>query len=240
MGTLTSRENEGLLNTLVIPHSLFRAVVTTMLKKCEEKKRDDEALKLCLPRKVHPATDVAQSRVSHTAPHPMPVFRIHKVSKAQAATLAPGGLKNLWARKQSPRTRPQSAAPPSPEDLGHSETVPEADGPDDLFCGGNTTQSPSYPVLGVISELDPTLGWPPQSKGLCSLLTSSLSVEEPRLGQGITMDAISAQKWFTIDASLIGWGATHDRRSIDGKMGAGIGSTHRNCLALMFMMLVFI
>ncbi|MEQ2178698.1 hypothetical protein GOODEAATRI_016771, partial [Goodea atripinnis] len=118
----------------------------------------------------------------------------------------------------------------------HSETVPEADGPDGLFCGGNTTQSPSYPVVGVISEFDPTLGWPPQS----SLLTSSLSVEEPRLGQGISMGAISAQKWFTIDASLIGWGATHDGRSIDGKMGAGIGSTHRNCLALMFMMLVFI
>ncbi|MEQ2187767.1 hypothetical protein GOODEAATRI_008007, partial [Goodea atripinnis] len=67
--------------------------------------------------------------------------------------------------------------------LGPPETMPEADGPDGLLCGGNTTLSPLYkgdPVMGFISELKPKSRWPQQSKDLWSLLSSS-SVEEPRL-----------------------------------------------------------
>jgi len=49
--TLSTKEKEDLLHTPINPKGLFGAAVTTMQKKCEEKKWDDKALKLCLPRR---------------------------------------------------------------------------------------------------------------------------------------------------------------------------------------------
>ncbi|KAF7644338.1 hypothetical protein LDENG_00223760 [Lucifuga dentata] len=58
--TLLAKEKEDLLDTPITPQGLFGVAVLSMQKRCEEKKRDDEALKLCLPRKPQSAAPTAQ------------------------------------------------------------------------------------------------------------------------------------------------------------------------------------
>ncbi|XP_005928029.3 uncharacterized protein LOC102307223 [Haplochromis burtoni] len=112
---LTTKEKEELLDTPVVPQGLFGAAVTSMQKRCEEKKRDDEALKLCLLRRAQHATPAApRQSFAQAASRPVPAFRIPKVPKTQAAPQAAGAHKNPWTRKQSPQARPQAAPPPLP------------------------------------------------------------------------------------------------------------------------------
>lgn len=112
---LTTKEKEELLDTPVILQGLFGAAVTSMQKRCEEKKRDDEALKLCLPRRAQHATPAApRQSFAQAVSRPVPAFRIPKVPKTQAAPEAAGAPKNPWTRKQSPQARPQAAPPPPP------------------------------------------------------------------------------------------------------------------------------
>ncbi len=57
---LSDREKEAILDVPVVAEGIYGSALTLMQKRCEEKKRDDEALQLCMPRKAH------------TAPHPPP------------------------------------------------------------------------------------------------------------------------------------------------------------------------
>ncbi|CAK6969757.1 uncharacterized protein LOC113026495 [Scomber scombrus] len=66
---LSTKEKEELFDTPVVPHGVFGVAVTSMQKRFEEKKRDDEALKLCLPRRAQFATSTAQRQPSY-APGP--------------------------------------------------------------------------------------------------------------------------------------------------------------------------
>ena len=109
---LTTKEKEELLDTPIVPQGLFGAAVTSMQKRCEEKKRDDEALKLCLPRKTQPAVPKApQQSYAQTVSRPVAAFKIPKVPQA-ATSQAPRGPKNPWARKNAPQARPQATPPP--------------------------------------------------------------------------------------------------------------------------------
>lgn len=97
---LTSKEKEELLDTSVVPQGLFGSAVITMPKRCEEKKRDDEGLKLCLPRRAPPAAPIVTRRsFAQAVSHPARAFRIPKVPKAQTALQASRGPKNPWSRK---------------------------------------------------------------------------------------------------------------------------------------------
>lgn len=53
---LANREKEDLLDMPVVLQGLFGSAVASMQKRCEDKKKEDEALKLCLPRKIQPST----------------------------------------------------------------------------------------------------------------------------------------------------------------------------------------
>ena len=110
---LTTKEKEELLDTPIVPQGLFSAAVTSMQKRCEEKKRDDEALKLCLPRRAQAAVQTApRQSYAQVVSHPAPAFR--KVPKAQAGPQALRGPKNPWSRKPSSQGGPRAAPPPPP------------------------------------------------------------------------------------------------------------------------------
>lgn len=53
------------------------------------------------------------------------------------------------------------------------------------------------------------------------------------LSQGVAMGAVSARKVISTDASLSGWGATHEGRTVNGEWGPHMRSTHINCLELL-------
>lgn len=38
----------------IVPDCIFGTALASMQQKCEARKREDEALKLCLPRKIEP------------------------------------------------------------------------------------------------------------------------------------------------------------------------------------------
>ncbi len=86
-----------------------------MLKKCEEKKRDDEALKLCLPRRV-PSVAPPAHRQSFTQALAWPP-RTPRLPKLQAApqalprASAPNGP---WKKKSFPQEGTRSDQPPPP------------------------------------------------------------------------------------------------------------------------------
>ncbi len=55
LANLSDREKEATLDTPVVSEGIFGSALTLMQKRCEEKKRDDEALQLCMPRKAQTA-----------------------------------------------------------------------------------------------------------------------------------------------------------------------------------------
>lgn len=97
LSSLSHREKTELLDVPVDPKGLFGSAVATMQKRCEEKKREDEALQLCLPRKVPPA----QATPRQLPPQPVSkqAYRIPKRPQPQPQSSAPHELKGAWARK---------------------------------------------------------------------------------------------------------------------------------------------
>lgn len=53
------------------------------------------------------------------------------------------------------------------------------------------------------------------------------------LTQGVSVGTVSARKVISTDASLMGWGATHEGRTVNGRWGPHARFTHINCLELM-------
>lgn len=97
LSSLSHREKTELLDVPVDPKGLFGSAVATMQKRCEEKKREGEALQLCLPRKVQPPQTTPRSLP------PQPVakqgYRIPKRPQPQPQSSAPNELKGAWAKK---------------------------------------------------------------------------------------------------------------------------------------------
>uniref|UniRef100_A0A087X675 Uncharacterized protein n=1 Tax=Poecilia formosa TaxID=48698 RepID=A0A087X675_POEFO len=112
--TLSTKEKEDLLDTAITPEGLFGAAVTSMQKRWEEKKRDDEALKLCLPRRTFATGTTAPSTQRQTfaqaAAHFPNAFKIPKFPKTQGAAQKASVPKAPWQRKPD---GPRSDQPPS-------------------------------------------------------------------------------------------------------------------------------
>lgn len=53
------------------------------------------------------------------------------------------------------------------------------------------------------------------------------------LTQGVAMGTVQARKVITTDASLVGWGATHEGRTVNGRWDFHMRSAHINCLELL-------
>ncbi|MEQ2199087.1 hypothetical protein XENOCAPTIV_024369 [Xenoophorus captivus] len=116
---LSTKEKEDLLDTPITPQGLFGAAVTSMQKRWEEKKRDDEALKLCLPRRTFATRTTApppqRQTFTQAAARFPPTFRIPRQPKAQSAGQAqqkPSASKAQWQRKPE-GSRPDQPPPTS-------------------------------------------------------------------------------------------------------------------------------
>lgn len=102
LSSLPHKENTQLLDVPVDPKGLFGPAVATMQKQFEEKKREGEALQLCLPRKALPAPPAPRQAFSDTVARP-PHHRIPRrqappQNPPQSRSKAPE-LKGAWAKK---------------------------------------------------------------------------------------------------------------------------------------------
>ncbi|KAK5930417.1 hypothetical protein CgunFtcFv8_026653 [Champsocephalus gunnari] len=58
---LPDREKEDVLDMPVVPEGIFGSALASMQRRCETKKKEDEALHLCFPRRVQPLPSHQQS-----------------------------------------------------------------------------------------------------------------------------------------------------------------------------------
>ncbi|KAK5933669.1 hypothetical protein CgunFtcFv8_014131 [Champsocephalus gunnari] len=58
---LPDREKEDVLDMPIVPEGIFGSALASMQRRCESKKKEDEALHLCLPRRVQPLPSQQQS-----------------------------------------------------------------------------------------------------------------------------------------------------------------------------------
>ncbi|KAK5909543.1 hypothetical protein CesoFtcFv8_003464 [Champsocephalus esox] len=58
---LPDREKEDVLDMPIVPEGIFGSALASMQRRCETKKKEDEALHLCLPRRVQPLPSQQQS-----------------------------------------------------------------------------------------------------------------------------------------------------------------------------------
>ncbi len=61
---LSNKEKEDILDIPVIPESIFGFALASMRKRCEAKKKEDDALQLCFPRKEQPMAQHLPGRLS--------------------------------------------------------------------------------------------------------------------------------------------------------------------------------
>lgn len=97
---LSQKEKTQLLDVPVDPKGLFGPAVATMQKRCEEKKREGEALQLCLPRKAPPPPSFTprQTFAQATA---RPAYRVSKRQPQQGdrGHGKPQEPRGAWAKK---------------------------------------------------------------------------------------------------------------------------------------------
>ncbi|XP_060909710.1 uncharacterized protein LOC132986985 [Labrus mixtus] len=102
LSSLSHKEKTQLLDVPVDPKGLFGPAVAIMQKRCEESKREGEALQLCLPRKV-PPSQIPAARQTFAQAVARPAYRIPK-RQPQPQTSGrsqsiPPELKGAWAKK---------------------------------------------------------------------------------------------------------------------------------------------
>lgn len=121
LANLSEGEKETILDAPVVPAGIFGSALTLMQKRCEEKKRDDEALQLCLPRKpqpgppAHSRPPVAQATPRQTAGYRIP--RRQRPPTGGPSHNAPQDPKPAWVRKPAQAAAPQ-APPPAHSSAG--------------------------------------------------------------------------------------------------------------------------
>lgn len=102
LSSLSQKEKAHLLDVPVDPKGLFGPAVASMQRKCEEKKKEGEALQLCLPRKTPPPAPLPASRPTFAQAAARTGYRPPKRQPQQAQAPAPSKppeLKGAWARK---------------------------------------------------------------------------------------------------------------------------------------------
>lgn len=66
---LLDKEKDDMLHMPIVPEGIFRSAFASMQQRCEAKKKEDEALQLCLPRKASgPPSNVAAQGVHNRTP----------------------------------------------------------------------------------------------------------------------------------------------------------------------------
>ena len=121
LANLSDREKEAIMDAPIVSDGVFGTALAHMQKRCEEKKRDDEALQLCLPRKPQPGPSAFPHQTfPQAAARPAPGYRYQKRPRPQVATPtqgAPQEVKPAWRKKPGSHAAPpagQSAPHPNP------------------------------------------------------------------------------------------------------------------------------
>ncbi|KAK5921013.1 hypothetical protein CgunFtcFv8_024753 [Champsocephalus gunnari] len=98
-------EKEDVLDMPIVPEGISGSALASMQRRCESKKKEDEALHLCLPRRVQPLPSQRQS-FAQAAPNPARF----KISKTQRSQSAPSPQPRQGTRASWPRKSPVPAA----------------------------------------------------------------------------------------------------------------------------------
>lgn len=121
LANLSDREKAAIMDAPIVPDGIFGSALAHMQKRCEEKKRDDEALQLCLPRKPQPnPAAFPRQTFAQAVARPAPGYRYQKRPRPQVPTPsqgAPQETKPVWRRKPGTPVAPpanQSAPHPDP------------------------------------------------------------------------------------------------------------------------------
>ena len=68
LANLSDREKDDMLDMPIVPEGVFGSALASMQRRCEARKKEDEALQLCLPRKAPvPSTSVQRKTFAQTA-----------------------------------------------------------------------------------------------------------------------------------------------------------------------------
>ncbi|KAK5899624.1 hypothetical protein CesoFtcFv8_009083 [Champsocephalus esox] len=89
----------------IVPEGISGSALASMQRRCEAKKREDEAIHLCLPRRVQPL--LSQQQSSAQAASNSARFRTPKTQRSQ---LTPSPQPRLETRADWPRNSPVPAA----------------------------------------------------------------------------------------------------------------------------------
>ncbi|KAK7146517.1 hypothetical protein R3I93_014078 [Phoxinus phoxinus] len=114
LANLSDREKEAMLDAPVVAEGIFGSALTRMQRRCEEKKRDDEALQLCMPRKTQTAPP--RQTFAQAAARPPPTFRIPKRQRSYVNAVGQSGAqeqRSVWPKKNYPPAAAQTAQPAS-------------------------------------------------------------------------------------------------------------------------------
>lgn len=114
LASLSDREKEDVLDMPIVPEGLFGSALASMQRRCEARKKEDEALQLCLPRKPPAPSPPVQRKSFAQAASQVSQFKIPKQPKLQPSPPAPLARPG-WPRKSSapaaaPPARPAQAA----------------------------------------------------------------------------------------------------------------------------------
>ncbi len=151
LSSLSQKEKTQLLDIHVDPKGLFGPTVATRQKRCEEKKREGEALQLCLPRKAPPPPPTAPWQTFAQA-MARPPYRIPKHQPEDVLFL----LKRACSRPYKRRAEAMSAltvhdhAKRRKVRSAESSVEPQRSHKSTHQCP-NTHQHPSPPVKSLIN-----------------------------------------------------------------------------------------
>ncbi|KAK5933730.1 hypothetical protein CgunFtcFv8_014189 [Champsocephalus gunnari] len=107
LADLPDREKEDVLDMPIVPEGIFGSALASMQLRCESKRKGDEALQLCLPRRVQPPPSmVPRQAFTHAVSRPARF----KIPKQQRSQPVPGPQPRHEARGSWPRKSPVLAA----------------------------------------------------------------------------------------------------------------------------------
>ena len=113
LANLSDREKDDILDMPIVPEGVFGSALASMQRRCEAKKKEDEALQLCLPRKSPDPSPTAQRKTFAQTASQGSQFKIPRRPRPQPAppSLPSQEPRPGWHRK-SPV--PTDAPPPQP------------------------------------------------------------------------------------------------------------------------------
>lgn len=106
LASLSDREKDDVLDMPIVPEGIFGSALASMQQRCEAKKKEDEALKLCLPRKPSAPSPPAQRKSFAQAASQVSQFKIPKHPKPQPAPPPVPGRPGWFKKPSAPATAP--------------------------------------------------------------------------------------------------------------------------------------